>query len=270
MSENITYMELNTSTSISCRFIFFLKNCLVVTGIIASGVTLGTVIVSTMLFGHIHKTYKLMFGYDENDYADIDGSDEEINIEFEEKYLEEYNELSEREIDSEELKLFKDKFLEEKTPKGVIKLSYDADIESFIYFAETKDLPYNFLETMGRAFVIQNNCKCIFVNIKHELDKANKQNEELKQKILLQEKQEEEKQEETTSVFARLKTYSSDASNKKNEIIVIPERSNHYIYKGNLKEYESLYLTVSVPDDFEHLDYNTFKKISSIDEKKTS
>ena len=143
------------------------------------------------------------------------------------------------------------------------------DKESFIYFAETKDIPYSFLETVGRAFVVQNNCKCIFINIKLELNKANEQIEVLKNKQL-KEKQKQEESTETTSVFARLKTYAGDISNKKNEeFVTIPEKSNRYIYKGSLNEYESLYSNKSASDDFEQIDYNTFKKLSFIDEKKT-
>ena len=244
MSGNIMDMELDTY-NIGVQFIIFIKNCLVITGVIVGGITLGSVVVSSILFGEIHKNYKLIFGYDSDSSDSSDSSDcdkdtesERIKIEFAEKYLEEYNELIEKEIDNEELKLFKERFLEEETPNGIIKLSYDVDTESFIYFADTKDIPYSFLETIGRAFVIKNNCKCIFIDSKLELNKANKQIEELKKNII-QKEQEQEEVTKTTSIFAQLKTYSTNISDKKNEnIVVIPEKSNHYIYKGNLKEYD--------------------------------
>ena len=62
-----------------------------------------------------------------------------------------------------------------------------------------------------------------------------------------------------------------DKDNAKDNVedknVVLLERSNHYIYKGKCEDYYTLYNNKEQIEEFEHLDYNAFKKLST-DEKK--
>ena len=49
---------------------------------------------------------------------------------------------------------------------------------------------------------------------------------------------------------------------------IILENTNHYIYKGKLDDYNNQFLEKSITDEFEHIDYNTFKR-DILSEKKT-
>ena len=52
----------------------------------------------------------------------------------------------------------KDIFIKEDTPAGVIYLNYNIDYESFDYYTN-KTIPYKYLDTVARKYMIDNNCK---------------------------------------------------------------------------------------------------------------
>ena len=224
------------------------------------------------------REYNAHIGYNEEDKEDDEEEVEEgkeTEEEFCAKYMDLYKDLEERMINKDELESLKKQFIEEKTPRGVIILNYDS--EGFTYYCNTIDIPYNFLEAVAQHYVIKYNCKNLLVDTGLELEKARQLKEEKEQ----EEKERKEKEQEAKecgekvsssfNVFARFKTYNDTPKNEKTkkeeDIKILPERSNHYKYKGKLEDYEKLF-NKDKPDEFEHLDYNTFKKLSN-DEKKT-
>jgi hypothetical protein len=178
--------------------------------------------------------------------------------------------LEEREIDKDELESLKEQFIEEKTPRGIIMLNYEN--EGFTYYCNTTDIPYKFLEAIAQHYVIKYNCKSLLIDTKLELEKAKKLKEEKEREekeCEEKEREEKEREEKTASsfnVFARFKTYNDTSKNEKiknkEDIKILPERSNHYKYKGKLEDYEKLF-NKDKPEEFEHLDYSTFKKLAS-------
>tara|TARA_R110002074_G_scaffold387329_1_gene569452 strand:- start:1723 stop:2574 length:852 start_codon:yes stop_codon:yes gene_type:complete len=195
--------------------------------------------------------------------------EEEEDIEYKNKYMELYHGLKENEINNDVLDSLKDIFVDNETPDGKIIMNYDNSLEGFTYYTDKKNIPYNYLETVARLYVIKHDCKYIYINSELELKKSKIINDE---KIEKENdiKRENENCEEVNkiakkkNVFAKLKSYKNEKtsnSNNKNENIIIPEKMNKYIYKGKLIDYELLINTKNnIDDDFERLDYSTFKK----------
>ena len=186
------------------------------------------------------------------------------------KYMELYLELKENELDKPFLEKLKDIFVEDETPYGKLFMNYDDKLECFTYYTDKKDIPYEYLETVARSYIIKNDCKNIYFDYNDEYKKFNlkveKEEKEEKEKVekekvdLKHPLLDNEVKKEKKSVFASLKNYKNEKIIKKNnESTYIPEKCNKFIYKGKLLDYESLYYP-STNDDFENIDYNTFKK----------
>ena len=101
---------------------------------------------------------------EESEYSKEDGEEdgeEDEDEESEEEDDEPYQE-------NEDLVSLKDNFIEEKSPRGIIYMAYDNSIDSYIYYSKTKDIPYKYLETVARKYVIDNKCLNIYVDYKEE------------------------------------------------------------------------------------------------------
>ena len=188
------------------------------------------------------------------------------------KYMDKYEELEEKELDKENLLTLKTIFIKDKTPDGIIQMNYDTELEAFTYYINNKNIPYKYLETVGRLYIIENNCKTIYINYKDEIEKSKQEKirflEEKEKEKIKKEREDKEEGEKVKSVFANFKIYKSKSNdtknNDQNQIIneeqLLPEKANKYIYKGKLLDYEEL-INKNIPnEDFEHLDYSTFKK----------
>ncbi len=274
---------------------------------IAAG-TFSFTLIAINVYNDVNREYNAVVGYDSSE--DDDDIEDEAN--FLEKYLDEYNNLEEREIDDEELSLFKDLYIEENTPRGVIFMCYNKDTAAFEYFSNSKDIPYSYLEVVARNYVVKHLCKELLIDSSAELEKAKKLTQQLEDKVKNKngtldttntlcwddplcevveneknekseknEKNEEDKKPSTFNVFARFKTYNKDTAlendkkdknnagdkdNTQDKNVVLLERSNHYIYKGKCEDYY-LHSKQEKVEEFEHLDYNAFKKLPK-DEKK--
>ena len=266
----------------------FIKDFFTLLLICASGVTCATICISMVLYND-NKTFKkkyLNLGSDSSSSSDDDSGDDSDD-DYENKYMAEYDELISRSIEDTEFDTFKYIFVSNKTPKGVIQMYYDTNLKSFCYYTNTKDIPYQYLETVGRFYVIEHDCKSLLINSKEEYDKAvETQQAEIIKKELEKEKEKElEKDKETTntSIFARFKSYNTatnigttnesttnnnvnNVNNDNNNNSIIPKNSNHYIYKGKLSDYDEYINSIknkseNTDTEFEHLDYSAFKKI---------
>ena len=92
-----------------------------------------------------------------------------------EEYLDKGNlelkNLLEEDISDERLEEISKEFIEEITPNGLVRLSYNKDKESFTYYSN-EDIAYKYLEVVSRLFVIKYNVKKLYINYIEELIKA--------------------------------------------------------------------------------------------------
>ena len=57
---------------------------------------------------------------------------------------------------------------------------------------------------------------------------------------------------------------------KKAQKVPLMQETNSYVYRGTLLDFQEFSSTINtIPEDFEQLDYGTFKKLSADNEKKT-
>ena len=156
----------------------------------------------------------------------------------------------------------------EYTPQGNVLLTYDLSRGSFKYYSDNT-IPYRYLETVGRKYVKQFNCRPIFVDMEEELklaeEKWNKEKEEEKIKVEKEKREKEEalkqnKQpiEEKKNVFAKFKSYNKEAGTGKvssaappknsipnqkitekqeNEKTLLKEKANRYTYEGKMANF---------------------------------
>ena len=267
ITDNLTINEMPSHNSGIVEFMIFVTT-------IGVSVSIATVFVA--LITNVNKNNQTLDLDRDSSFSSEPNSDseyEETNDKYEDKYLEEYNNLEDRSINDE--KTF---FVEEKTPRGIIKMDYDINNNSFIYFSDTKDIPYKYLETVGRLFVIKNNCKNIYIDYNVEINKEKQQETQINKEMQIN-----KESEAPNNVFAKFKSYNKSTTNIKlgssefnkklssNKVTnILPDKSNHFTYKGKLIDYdEYINKENNLTDEFEHLDYSSFKKIIQVSEKKT-
>jgi hypothetical protein len=258
----------------------FVKYLFYFTSISFVGISIATIFISVFLYND-YKTYEKRLGFSDSDSE----SESDCNSEtYDEKYINEYDILTIKNLDNNQIEELKNIFVSNKCPNGIIKMCYDVNTESFWYFINNKDIPYKYLETVGRFYVIENDCKQIFIDYKQEYDKAVK----VRQTKILERKEELKRRKaeievQKNSVFARFKSYNIDnldknLENQDENNTIIPEKMNRYIYKGKLSDYDeyiksvniindNAFINVEKDNDYEKLDYASFKKL---EEKKNS
>lgn len=160
-------------------------------------------------------------------------------------------------------------YIIEKTPVGNVLMIYDKERESFKYYSDC-NIPYRYLEVVGRKYVKLFDCRPIFVDMEEEIqlfeEKWSKE-QELKK---IKEEEDKRKAEEAAknqqpieskkNVFAKFKNYNKDAGgkismaappknsipnksvieNKDNEKILLKERANRYTYEGKIANFNFL------------------------------
>ena len=96
---------------------------------IGTGVVVSTAIVSIFLQNIDDKIYKNDCGFNSEE------EEEEEEEDYENKYLDEYKSLLENDLSQE----YNNEFIDEKTPKGIIKMNYDSALNIFNYYSNSKD-----------------------------------------------------------------------------------------------------------------------------------
>lgn len=131
--------------------------------------------------------------------------------------------LSSNKLSSEELMGLYNYTIEEVTPSGLVKLSYDNTYEAFVYYSD-EEIPYKYLEVVARLFVIEYNCKSLYIDYKQELFKA--------RNVFFDKK--------NTPDNTRVNSIYAISKNKKlpenTNFYIVPEVSNKYIKKGKIKD----------------------------------
>jgi hypothetical protein len=157
----------------------------------------------------------------------------------------------------------------EKTPNGNVIMIYQKDKESFKYYSDY-NIPYRYLEVVGRKYVKLFNCRPIFIDMEEELRLFEEKWEKEQQVKRLKEEEDKRKAEEAAknnkpietkkNVFAKFKSYNKDAGGKINmaappknsipnknvtetkedEKILLKERANRYTYEGKFANFNFL------------------------------
>jgi hypothetical protein len=249
-----------------------------------------------VLNNEIKSHKKILKKMEEFDYDDCSEDCEEIiELKSEEVELKEglellemkLEELNTTEIDMEHIKNeaknyvikqrldnMKYNFIIEKTPLGNVIMIYNNVRGTFDYYSDS-NIPYRFLETVGRKYVITFNCRPIFVDMEEELKlyelklKEEKEKEEERKKEekeneekIKGEKLEENKDEKKKNVFAKFKSYNREAGSgrvntvappknsipntkineneKKNEKMILKENANRYTCEGRFSNFNIL------------------------------
>jgi hypothetical protein len=164
---------------------------------------------------------------------------------YEDKYLEKSKQMNRHELSLEELKQLKNNVILEKTPVGNVLMLYNNEKESFSYYSDFS-LPYRYLETIARKYIITFDCAYLYIFADEELEKLS---------IIQEEKKEIVKENKSSSVFAKFKTYNTNNSItttisqpiKQYKIqainmrqIPIKEKTNRYTHEGKLGNYSFL------------------------------
>ena len=134
----------------------------------------------------------------------------------------------------------------ETTPRGDVLMYYSSKLGSFVYHSKTKEIPYKYLETVARKYVIEYNCKKLYVDIRKEYEKGlnkyneTKEKEEQAARDVKDGKVDDTKENKKKQVFANFKTYNrkGEVHNKqKDKIYILKEQANRYSYRGKIEEY---------------------------------
>lgn len=214
-------------------------------------------------------------------YSDSDSESEtEENIQnktakipYENEMFEEYDNLEGKELTEDFVKDLSLNTITETIPRvGDVLMYYDSELESFVYYSKTKEIPYKYLETVARKYVIHYDCKNIYVDIRKEYENGVNKCKEIKEKEKASAEQTTTTDGEPTGenkkkqLFVKLKSYNRKAevnSKQKDKIYILREHSNRYSYRGKIEEYKE-----PVPLECENtdptIDFSTFKKIKSI------
>jgi len=178
-------------------------------------------------------------------------------------------------------------YIFESTPQGNVLMIYDIQRSSFKYYSDNT-IPYRYLESVARKYVMQFSCRPIYVDMEEELNLAEEKWEKEREQ---KEQKEQEKEaslktqkpiEEKKSVFAKFKSYNKDGiSGKVNtgvppknsipmtkeqekEKILLKEKANRYTYEGKLANFNFLKkIDRTVVDKKYAITFADFKKIQT-------
>ena len=134
---------------------------------------------------------------------------------------------------------------------GDIIMRYDAATFSFAYYARTANIPYKYLETVSRKYMVETNApRDIHVDIRKEYAKAK---EHLtNKKVSFQDNNDQNTKQEPDDVFAKFKTYNTapnisktnqnstkttTTSENNTDTKVIRENANRYSYRGKIADW---------------------------------
>jgi len=178
---------------------------------------------------------------------------------YETKFYDKFDLLEMKELEKEYVNGLKNSVLYEYTPKGRVIMYYDAENESFIYYCDTKDISYLYLEAVARKYALMYDCKQIVVDIKKELkyakDVKNGTVAVVNAPKLIDNK---------SDVFASFKNYNkkSGGPNNGNKKYILRQKANRYSYKGKVNEFD-----FTKPNDYKShegenpMNYDTFKRL---------
>ena len=165
--------------------------------------------------------------------------------------------------------------IKETTPRGDVLMYYSSNLGSFVYHSLSKEIPYKYLETVARKYVIEYNCKKLYIDIRKEYEKGLNKYKEIKEKEEKAAKDakdgiKDENQQDNNKkkqIFANFKTYNrkGEVHNKqKDKIYILKEQANRYSYRGKIEEYSEAKIETCLDKKGKDIDFASFKKMSTM------
>jgi hypothetical protein len=218
---------------------------------------------------------------DDDDEGEGDGEDvekKEEEIPYEMKWFDEFNddesegdESVEEELTEEFVNDLSLNTVTETTPRGDVLMYYSSKLGSFVYHSRTKEIPYKYLETVARKYVIEYSCKKLYVDIRKEYEKGLNKYKETKEKEEKAAKDakdgvvDDTKENKKKQIFANFKTYNrkGEVHNKqKDKIYILKEHANRYSYRGKIEEYSEAKVESCLDKNGKDIDFASFKKMN--------
>jgi len=219
--------------------------------------------------------------WNQDDGESEDAAVEVPEIAFENRYFTEYDDLEEKDLTDKFVKDLALNVIREETPKGEVLMYYSHEMGSFIYYSKTKEIPYKYLETLARKYVIIYDCKIIYIDIRKEYEKGlNKYNEMKENKTHVGGSEvgattgDDGGEKKKKQIFASFKTYNRKSEvniKQKDKIYILREKANRYSYRGKIEEYKEDN-TMGDEETDEHgcgdhgvekkIDFSSFKKMN--------
>ena len=212
-----------------------------------------------------NRYYRNLYDFRDEDEDEQDDDNDNSNktkkeIAYQMKWFEEFDEIDETgdtgetgddEHDKQEEEELTEEFVNnlslntitETTPRGDVLMYYSSKLGTFVYHSHTKEIPYNYLETVARKYVIEYNCKKLYIDIRKEYEKGVQKYKEIKAKEEEEKNaadETKEKENKKKQIFANFKTYNrkGEVHNKqKDKIYILKEQANRYSYRGKIEEY---------------------------------
>lgn len=178
------------------------------------------------------------------------------------------------------LEKHKDNYILECTPLGNVYMRYNSSKEVFEYFSDST-LPYRYLETVARKYVMTFWCKVIYVDIEEELKRAEEEGKK-KKELNLNQKQIAKPSKETLEIMNKIKAKNVKMSLPSHIQANLPsiqngttdnkhllkERSNRYTWEGRLRDFCPLKkIDKKVVDKRLNLTFSEFKKMQQQNKK---
>ena len=197
--------------------------------------------------GYYRSIFDIGDGDDDEDEEE-DNTDTKKDIAYQVKWFEEFDEMSDdeqqegEELTEEFVNNLSLNTITDTTPRGDVLMYYSSKLGSFVYHSHTKEIPYSYLETVARKYVIEYNCKKLYIDIRKEYEKGVKKYKEIKAKEEAKSDADDTKEKENKKkqLFANFKTYNrkGEVHNKqKDKIYILKEQANRYSYRGKIEEY---------------------------------
>jgi hypothetical protein len=147
----------------------------------------------------------------------------------------------------EKWKKLQNNILLEQTPLGNVLMYYNQPTESFIYYSD-HTIPFRYLETVSRKYVVTYHCKALYNEVKEDNEKEDNEKEDNEK----EDNEKEDKKKESPAapakkeVFAKLKNYALDTTkgttrqNKQKGMPVLKDIVNRYTHKGKMQDFDML------------------------------
>jgi hypothetical protein len=132
----------------------------------------------------------------------------------------------------------------EYTPLGNVLMYYDADKDAFVYYSD-RVLPYGFIETVARRYVIKNNCTKLYLDITSPSSRSQKE-------TVVSGMSDGTKEPPNGGVFAKFKSYNAP---KTVAIKQTQQKINRYTYGGKIANF----MFLKKPPKKTTLSYSEFK-----------
>ena len=151
-------------------------------------------------------------------------------------------ELAETQLVQERLGNLKYSFVMEHTPAGNVIMYYNNAKEAFEYYSDNV-VPYRYLDTVCRKYVIRNLCVPLYVDISKELKEFQTKEPEPKKQV--------------SNVFVKLKNYKKTVQ-KPTVKVMLKAKTNKYLYQGRMNNFSFMKRAES---NSETLSFAEYKKL---------